>query len=332
MTWTRSFLRKPISPRFLEVSEDGADEKDSGQVVRRSRKGPDRTTFPATLCRLGSALWILVISLVGLGGAVDPAVGQETPPPVVGGGSVGARDLANQVNNPAAPLTLFQMRDVLLPDLAGSGGAANAFEIQPVIPVGPFPSFHVTQLVKISIAFPTLPSPVSKSGVGDLQFFDLVTIKEPWGRLGVGPILVFPTASDPVFGSGKWQAGPSLAAIYTAVKNLTAGFVLQNPISYAGSPDRPGVNELIVTPTLTYTLPDGWFGGLSDFNWEFDWKNDGAATIPFGLQVGKVIHLGNLPVSFSAEAGRLVTRPSGTPNPGWFVGFELTPIFKWELE
>ena len=50
------------------------------------------------------------------------------------------------------------------------------------------------------------------------------------------------------------QAGPSVAVIYSGIKNLTAGFILQNPVSYAGSPNRPMVNEMIITPTLTYNL------------------------------------------------------------------------------
>ena len=171
-----------------------------------------------------------------------------------------------------------------------------------------------------------------QTGVGDLQVFDLITIKQSWGKWGFGPALVFPTASAKALGAGKWQAGPSVALMYTGTKNLVAGAILQNPISYAGSPDRPGVNNLIVTPTLTYTFKEGWFAGLSDFNWTFNWKNGGAGLVPLGVQVGKVFRIGKQAFSFSVEAGGTVKRPANTPNPGLIIGIEFTPIFKGHIK
>ena len=169
------------------------------------------------------------------------------------------------------------------------------------------------------------------TGVGDLQLFDLFTFKQSWGRWGFGPALVFPTASANALGSGKWQAGPSFALIYTGIKNLTAGGIVQNPISFAGDANRPNVNNMIITPTFTFNLKEGWFVGMSDYNWNFNWEDGGAATIPLGIQVGKVITIGRQPVSLSVEAGGTAVRPAGTVNPGWILGFELTPIFNWHL-
>jgi hypothetical protein len=138
-------------------------------------------------------------------------------------------------------------------------------------------------------------------------------------------------------GAGKWQAGPSFALIYTNVKNLNMGAVLQNPISFAGDSSREAVNNLIITPTFTYNVPDsvvpgywksGWFAGLSDYNITFDWRNDGAGTIPLGPQIGRVFHIGGKPFSASIEAGGLVKRPPNTRNPGLIIGIEFSVIFK----
>jgi hypothetical protein len=120
--------------------------------------------------------------------------------------------------------------------------------------------------------------------------------------------------------------------MYSGVKHLTAGAVLQNPISFAGSRDRADVNNLIITPTLTYNLPDGWFAGLSDFNWTFDWRNDGAATVLLGGQVGRVFSIGSRNVSLAFEAGGAAATPKGVPAPGWVLGFEVSPIFKWHID
>ena len=248
-----------------------------------------------------------------------------------------ASELANQINNPAAPVTFVQFRNVMIPNIPGTGGVTNALQIQPVIPIHKSKSLPFLQLIKMTLPIASLPSPVSKTGLGDLQFFDLVSIKQSWGRWGFGPALVFPTATSKSLGAGKWQAGPSFAVIYTKVENLTMGAVFQNPISFAGDSSRPAVSQLIITPTFTYNVPGylvpgywrhGWFVGLSDFNISFDWKNGGAGTIPIGPQIGRVFSIGKQPFSASIEAGGFVKRPDNTRNPGLILGFEFSVIIK----
>jgi|GEM_PF-3150228 len=270
---------------------------------------------------------------VGLADAKE-SVAQQSPSPEA---NLSASELASQVNNPAAPVTLVQFRNVLVPNIPGTGGVTNAFQIQPVIPIHKSERIPFLQLIKMTLPVVSAPSPVSRTGLGDLQFFDLVSIKQSWGRWGFGPALVFPTATSKALGAGKWQAGPSFALIYTKVENLTMGGVLQNPISYAGDSSRPAVNNLIITPTFTYNVPgnlvpghwkDGWFVGLSDFNITFDWRNGGAGTIPIGPQIGRVFSIGKQSFSASIEAGGVVKRPPNTPNPGLILGFEFSVIIK----
>ena len=276
-----------------------------------------------------------------------PSAPTAKPRKEIAGGKT-AQEIANEANNPAAPVALIQFRDILLPNavapglvpgISGANGTINALQMQPVLPIGPFKSFPYVQLMKITmpllITIPSggtaYPEQFGVAGVGDLQVFDLLTIKESWGRWGFGPALVFPTASANPLGNGKYQAGPAFALIYTGIKNLTVGAVVQNPISYAGSPNRPNINNMLITPTLTFNLNDGWFVGMSDYNWSFNWENGGALAFPVGVQVGKVLKLGKQPFSLSAEVGGVAARPANTPSPGWVLGFELSPIFNWHL-
>jgi hypothetical protein len=211
-------------------------------------------------------------------------------------------------------------------------GLLNALEIQPVIPIGPFEWLPLVQLMKITMPLvSTTSQPGSVTGMGDLEVFDLFTINQSWGRWGVGPILVFPTATNKEVGAGKYQAGPAVGGVYTGINNFIAGVVLQNPISFAGDSDRLSVNQLIVSPAVYYNFEGGWSIGLTDFNWTFNWKDNGAALIPIGLQVGKVVRIGNQPISLSIEAGRAVVRPSDMSDPGWIFGFEITPIFNFHI-
>jgi len=270
------------------------------------------------------ALRSIVVALAG-GLVAVATVSAQVPDTVPGGGPAVARALAAAANNPAAPVTLFQLRNVLAPSVPGSTGAANIFQLEPVVPVRRFSLIHVPQLLKLTVPFVSLPSPASASGLGDIQLFDLFTFPHSWGRWGLGPALAFPTASDSLLGAGKWQAGPAVAFIYTGIANLVLGAVLQNPISFAGDASRPDVNNLIITPSITYNLAGGWYAGMSDFNTSFDWEDGGAATIPLGLQVGKVQSIGKQPFSFSMEAGYNVARATST-TPHWELGIEATAI------
>ncbi len=56
-----------------------------------------------------------------------------------------------------------------------------------------------------------------------------------------------------------------------------------------------------------------------------------SATVPLGMQVGKVVTLGRQPVSLSVEAGGAAVKPAGSPDPGRILGFELSPIFDFHV-
>jgi hypothetical protein len=206
-------------------------------------------------------------------------------------------------------------------------GAGNVLQFQPVLPVAKSRFLPFGHVVKITLPLASVPAPLSTTGLGDLEVFDVVSFKHSWGRWGVGPAAVFPTATSKALGQGRWQAGPAVALIYTGTRHLVTGAILQNPMSFAGDAERPGVNNLIIVPTLTYNLPDGWFAGLSDFNVIFNWNDGGAATIPVGPQVGRVFRIGRQPVSVSAEGAYTVARPSSPPPPRWVIGAEFTFLF-----
>jgi hypothetical protein len=269
----------------------------------------------------------------GNSGANPPATAQDSTTGRSGGGQTPVQKLATEVNDPAAPLTSLQIRDILLPEVAGTDGATNALEFQPVLPVGPFDALPFVQLIKVAMPIlTTYPEPTPVSGIGDLRLLDLATFKARFGRYGVGFTVVFPTASSTLLGAGKWQAGPAAALVYGKRTNLVVGVVLENPISFAGDSSRADLNELIVTPALTYSMPRGWFAGLGQYSITFDWEDDGAATIPLGLQIGKLVKPWKRPISLSVEAGKYAAWPAGTPDPGWIFGVEITPVFTWHPE
>ena len=270
------------------------------------------------------------VALVLLSGSRELCAQQQP----LGSGTVsGAKELANQVNNPTEPITLLQLRGLFAPAWSGSPGGATGLETEFVLPIAQGRLIPVMQLARTTLPYLWLPDDAGGvAGVGDLSYFDIGLIRTPWGRWGPGVTLVVPTgASTTALTSGKWQVGPAMAVILTTVPNLQFGLVLQNPISFAGPSERPGVNALTIQPTLTYNFAGGWFGGLSDFALQFNWEDGGAATIPVGVQVGKVIRLGKRPFVFSAEAGKLVARASDA-DPEWVIGLEAAWVMKLHPE
>jgi hypothetical protein len=266
--------------------------------------------------------------LVVLGGVVGELSAQDTAAAGIAGGALaGGQALASAVNDPTAPITLLQLRDVIAPPITDSTGTGNLLELQFVEPIGKGKLIPLAQLTKTTLPFLWTPGPGSDAGFGDISFFDIGLLPARWGRWGFGVALVFPTASSTTLGQGKWQVGPAFGLIISSIPNLQFGLVMQNPISFAGASDRPSVNSLSITPTLTYNFPGGWFAGYSDFAWSFNWEANGTAAIPLGAQFGKVVRIGKRHFVFSAEGGKLVSRP-GDQSPEWLIGIEAAWVLK----
>ena len=82
--------------------------------------------------------------------------------------------------------------------------------------------------------------------------------------MGVGPVIVAPSATNHYAGQGQWQVGPSAIVIYTKIPKLILGVIEDNPISVGGERSRPGVNAMTLEPLVVkelprdYFLPTGW--------------------------------------------------------------------------
>jgi hypothetical protein len=62
---------------------------------------------------------------------------------------------------------------------------------------------------------------------------------------------------------------------------------------------------------------------MGDLDWEFDWKDDGAATIPAAFQVGRVTKIGSKLYNLSIEGAYYVARHGPNPNYSIRLGFSL---------
>lgn len=126
---------------------------------------------------------------------------------------------------------------------------------------------------------------LNATGLADMTLGDAVAFKTSWGKWGVGFNLGFPTATETVLGSGKWTAGPEAVIFYNKPKHLMLGLVMNQYISYAGSPSRSDVNFMNLQPFIDIIFNKGYFIMINPIL-TLDWQNENY-TIPLALGFGK---------------------------------------------
>jgi hypothetical protein len=206
--------------------------------------------------------------------------------PQSGGGGVDAA----AANNPAAPLIQVQFQSWYHPAYDGTPGQGNDFMLRPIIPFDP-KGIIPTSIVRVQV--PLTSDPNGRTGLGDVQ---LLTVFFPgWHpgdviKIGAGAVIEAPSATNRYAGQGKWQVGPDAVVIFTGVKNLVLGAILDNPIAVGGERNRPDVNALTLEPLVIKTFGKGYFFRFDPY-WNFDWKKHGSATLPLNLGFGRLLKI-----------------------------------------
>jgi len=229
-------------------------------------------------------------------------------------------NLVNQANAPISSIFQVRFQDSYAPKFTAMQGQGNTFQIAVTMPLPEYRLLPFPQLSLLTIpAAVTLPG--NTTGFGDLKFVDVAVLNEGHSVVwGVGPAFVFPTASMPATGQGKWQAGPAAAVAFVPERWLV-GVLVQNLFSFGGDPSRTNVNQMILQPFLSYQLGKGWFI-RSQPQMVFDWKTR-KRVVPLDLGAGRVFKIGSQNVSWFAEAFKNVSYDGPAPNYGFTFGVML---------
>jgi hypothetical protein len=261
-------------------------------------------------CGVVSCAWLVV--------APGAAVAQETkaaePAP-------GGQSLDQAANDPTASLMSVQIQDVYAGNyhnLDDENG--NTVLVRAAVP---FQTAGINNIARITVPFVT-DSPSRESGLGDIVLFDLLTFDESWGRWGIGPVLLAPTASDDSLGAGKWAIGPALGFVVNQPGRLF-GVFNQNLFSFAGDDDRDDVSLSTVQPIVNYSLPNKWSVGTSEMNFTYDWQQDDWIVLPLGVKVAKLQRFGKRPMQFSATYEYNFADDYVAPK--WLVSFPVKLLF-----
>lgn len=206
--------------------------------------------------------------------------------------------LAEEFSDPLTTLPQLFVQDAYTPTNYGTAAPTNRLIARVIVPRVPrFSLLPFVQLIRPSFFLVTVPTGAGKTtrtAFGDMQLFDLAVI--PWPRretglfMGVGPIFVFPTATDRRAGQGAWQVGPAFGMIYKGLPGFLFGCVVQNPISFAyTSNDRQPVNTLLFQPVLLAYLGRGFYVKSADATWSLGWRHNTSTILPLSLGVGYVL-------------------------------------------
>jgi hypothetical protein len=237
-------------------------------------------------------------------------------------------NLAKQSQNPIATLINVPFQNNINFGIGPHDRTQNLLLIQPVIPISLGKNWN---LISRTIA-PVLYQPEVESnsggefGLGDINESLFLSPKNP-GKLiwGIGPIVQFPTATDNVLGTGKWEAGPTAVAL-TMPGQWVIGGLINNLWSFAGDNDREKVSLLTFQYFINYNFSHGWFltsSPLHTANWKAD--NNNRWTIPLGGGGGKIFHVGKQAINFTTQAFYNVEKPAGGPD--WTLRIQLAFLF-----
>jgi hypothetical protein len=169
-------------------------------------------------------------------------------------------------------------------------------------------------LVQVISQQDIFPGSGSDFGLGDINMSLFFSPKEPTdGGLiwGVGPVLLFPTATETSLGGEKWGAGPAMVAL-TMKGPWTIGMLANHIWSYAGDSDRQDISNTFIQPFAAYTTPSAWTYSVQSettYNWETEkWA------VPVNASVAKLVRWGKLPVSLQAGVGYWLDSPDAGPE------------------
>ncbi|MFN2249018.1 MAG: hypothetical protein ACK2U4_18150 [Candidatus Promineifilaceae bacterium] len=229
--------------------------------------------------------------------------------------------LDQAANDPTASLMNVQIQNVYTGDYHNlNGESGNAILLRSAVPFKTGPLNHIARA--------TLPivtkSPSGERGLSDLVLFDLIVFNQSWGRWGLGPVMLFPTATDDALGAEKWAIGPAVGFVASSRK-LLWGVFNQNLFSFAGDDDREDVDVSILQPIVSYSLPNKWSLGTSEMNVTYDWEKSDWTALPLGIKLAKLVKFGKLPVQFSGAYEYNFADDYVAPK--WAVNFTVKFLF-----
>ena len=241
-----------------------------------------------------------------------------------------AEELAKLSQNPVGNLISLPFQNNTNLNFGPEKGTQNVLNIQPVIPISVNQDWNIiTRTILPVISMPSLgPGIDSTNGIGDTVFTAFLSPAKPGKWIwGAGPVVQIPTNSSQELGNKNWGLGPSFVVLHLDHGSPWVYGVLVNNIWSLTSDKRGGsYNNGLIQPFVNYNFKEGLYLTTSPII-TVDWKAESSQrwTVPIGGGVGKIFHLGKLPVNTSLSAYYNVVRPDDGAN--WQIRAQVQLMF-----
>jgi len=234
--------------------------------------------------------------------------------------------LAEKLSNPVSDLISVPLQFNYDCCFGPRDGGRVVLNVQPVVP------FQLTDDVKlivrtitpIVVQEETVPGGGSHFGLGDITQSFFFTPNFAPGDIvwGVGPVFLWPTATDPDLGTRKWGAGPTFI-ILKQQSGWTVGLLANHIWSYSGESGRPNVSNTFLQPFVGYNWPDTT-GVTVNAEATYDWTGE-QWSVPLNASVSHIFKFGSQPVSFALGARWYPA--TFADGPRWGLRFNTTFLF-----
>ena len=143
---------------------------------------------------------------------------------------------------------------------------------------------------------------------------------------GVGPVLQLPTNSNAELGNKNWGLGPSAVVLHLEHGDPWVYGVLANNVwSLSSSKQGGSYSTGLIQPFVNYNFEGGLYLVSAPIA-TVDWNADGEKwTVPLGGGIGKIFHLGKLPVNTQLSAYYNVVHPDNGAN--WQIRAQVQFMF-----
>ena len=242
-----------------------------------------------------------------------------------------AEELAKLAQNPVGNLISLPFQNNTNFNVGPLNGTQNILNIQPVIPIELNKDWNViTRTIMPLIWQPEFVAGQGRSfGLGDIQLTAFASPSNPgpdgliWGA---GPIIQMPTDTEQL-GNKNWGLGPSFVILKMEKGSPWVYGVLLNNVWSLSSDKRGGsYNNGLIQPFVNYNFKEGFYltsAPIATVDWKAD--SDQRWTVPLGGGVGKIFHLGRLPVNTQLSAYYNVIHPDNGAN--WQLRAQVQLMF-----
>lgn len=240
-----------------------------------------------------------------------------------------AEELAKIAQNPIGNLISVPFQENVFLNTGPEKGTYSLLNIQPVIPIEVNSDWNIlTRTIVPVVSLPAFtPDGSRTNGIGDVQFSAFLSPAKPGTWIwGVGAITQLPTHSNSLLGNNNAGLGPTVVLMHIEHGNPWVVGLLLNNVWSVGSSSSPAYSNGLVEPIVNYNLKEGLYL-TSAPEWTVNWDAKGSQqwTVPMGGGIGKIFHLGKLPINTQLASYYNVVKPDFAPN--WLVRFQVQLMF-----